>query len=80
MELAENPLTDRAERIIEANAGVVDNECPNPDCDRTVRVADVTSDGTLYVSHEGDGTGLDSRSERGETDGCRIDPEHDPTL
>jgi hypothetical protein len=75
----ENPLTDRESRIIEANAHLPE-ECPNPDCEFTPEVADLTSDGTLYVVHEEDGVGMQSRSPRGETDGCRIDAEHDYTL
>lgn len=76
---AENPLTSREERIIEGNALDL-GECPNPDCDLTPEVADVTSDGHLFVVHEEDGVGLDSRTKRGESDGCEIDPKHDPTL
>lgn len=79
MKLPESPLTEREERIIEAN-DLLGSDCPNPECDRTPRVADLTDDGTLYVSHEGDTAGLDSRAGRGETDGCRVPPEHDPTL
>jgi hypothetical protein len=37
-------------------------------------------DGRLYVSHEEDGVGLNSRSPRGQHDGCYIDAEHDPTV
>lgn len=74
-----SPLSDREERIIDANAEIED-ECPNPDCDLTPDVADLASDGTLYVAHEEDGVGMNSRSPRGETDGCRVPPEFDPTL
>lgn len=74
-----NPLTNREERIVEANAHLPES-CPNPDCDFTPEVADLTSDGTLYIAHEEDRVGMQSRSPRGETDGCRIDPEHDYTL
>jgi len=74
-----NPLTDREERIIEANANLPD-ACPNPDCEFTPEVADLTSDGTLYVVHEEDRVGMQSRTPRGETDGCRVPSEHDPTL
>lgn len=77
--LPENPLTDRESRIIEANADLPD-ACPNEECDCTPHVADLTADGTLYVSHEEDGAGRRSRSPRGETDGCRISPESDYTL
>lgn len=78
MKVAENPLTDREQRIIKANADLT--ECPNPNCDLTPDVADVSPDGTLYVAHEEDGVGLDSRSPRGERDGCRIEPVNDFTL
>lgn len=74
-----NPLTDREQRIIQANSEI-EGECPHPDCERTVHVCDLTQDGTLYVSHESDGVGLDSRSPRGETDGCRVPEQNDPTL
>lgn len=74
-----NPLTDREQRIVAANAHLP-GECPNPDCDLTPEVADLTQDGTLYIAHEEDGVGLASRTPRGETDGCRIDAEHDYTL
>jgi hypothetical protein len=74
-----NPLTTREERIVEANAHLPES-CPNPDCDFTPEVADLTQDGTLYIVHEEDGVGMASRSPRGETDGCRIDPENDYTL
>lgn len=74
-----NPLTERESRIIEAN-GLDMTECPNPECDLTPEVCDLTSDGTLYVVHEEDGVGMASRTPRGETDGCRVPPEHDPTL
>jgi hypothetical protein len=77
--IAENPLTLREKRIIEANAMALDS-CPNPDCDLTPEVADLTADGHLFVVHEEDGVGLDSRTKRGEQDGCKIDPKHDPTL
>ena len=92
-----NPLTNREQRIVEANAhlrraegdgdstaerssGRLPGACPNPDCDLTPEVADLTQDGTLYIAHEEDGVGLASRTPRGETDGCRIDAEHDYTL
>lgn len=74
-----NPLTNREQRIIEANAHLIES-CPNPDCDLTPEVADLTSDGTLYIAHEEDGVGLASRTPRGETDGCRIGHENDYTL
>lgn len=74
-----NPLTDRQERIVEANAHLPD-VCPNPNCDLTPNVADLTADGTLYISHEEDSVGLNSRTDRGDTDGCRVDPSEDPTL
>lgn len=74
-----NPLTNREQRIVEANAHLP-GACPNPDCDLTPEVADLTQDGTLYIAHEEDGVGLASRTPRGETDGCRIDAEHDYTL
>lgn len=75
-----NPLSTEAQRIVKVNAGMLEDECPNPDCDLTPDVADVSPDGRLYVSHEEDGVGLDSRTERGETDGCLIAPSNDPTL
>lgn len=74
--LPESPLSDREERIVEANATV--ESCP--ECGRDVEAVDVLSDGTLYVSHEGDRVGTASRSPRGATDGCRVGHEHDPTL
>jgi len=78
-QLAQNPLTTREQRIIEANS-VIQDSCPNPDCDITPTAVDLTEDGTLYVSHVEDGVGLGSRSAHGDTDGCRIGPEEDPTL
>lgn len=75
-----NPLSTEEQRIISANAGLIENGCPNPDCELTPDVADVSPDGRLYVSHEEDDVGLDSRTERGETDGCLIAPSNDPTL
>lgn len=75
----DNPLSEREKRIIEANAELQGEECPDPDCDLTVKVVDLTDDDTLYVSHEEDRVGMASRSPRGETDGCRISPEADPT-
>jgi len=87
VERPENPLTDRQERLVAANAHLPD-ACPNPECDRTPEVADLTRSasgeggrgGQLYIVHEEDGVGLASRSSRGETDGCRIGHEHDYTL
>lgn len=73
--LAENPLTENEERVIDANAELQGEECPDPECEREVHVVDLSNDGTLYVSHVGDGAGLRSRSDRGETDGCRITDE-----
>lgn len=75
----ESPLTTREERIIEANQTIGD-DCPNPECDKTPRVADLSDDGTLYITHHEDGVGLESNSPRGETDGCRVPAEHDPTV
>lgn len=74
-----SPLTNREERIIEANAHLPES-CPNPDCEFTPEVADLTSDGTLYIAHEEDRVGVSSRTPRSETDGCRIGHEHDYTL
>lgn len=74
----QNPLTDDERRLVDANANHI-GECPNPECDRTVQVYDMTDDGVLYASHEEDRFGLASRSPRGETDGCRISAENDPT-
>lgn len=74
-----NPLAERTERIIDANADLNGGECPDPECDRTVECCDV-SDGMLYVVHESDGVGLDSRSPRGKKDGCLISTDHGPTL
>jgi hypothetical protein len=79
MNVPSSPLTEREKRIVQANSEI-EGECPNPDCDLTVDVCDLTSDGVLYVSHEEDGVGLASRTDRGETDGCRVSPEFDPTL
>lgn len=78
MKVASSPLTQREERIIDANSELQGEECP--ECGRTVNVCDLMDDGTLYVSHEGDRAGINSRSPRGETDGCDVDPENDPTL
>lgn len=83
MEQPTSPLTDRDERIIEANAMIDDgemDECPNPECDLTPAVCDLTDDSHLFVTHESDGVGLDSRTPRGERDGCKVDPSNDPTL
>jgi len=71
--LAENPLTEDEERVIDANAVLQGEECP--ECEREVRIVDLGQDGDLYVSHVGDGAGLQSRSDRGETDGCSISDE-----
>lgn len=87
VERPENPLTDRQDRIVEANANLPD-ECPNPECDLTPEVADLTRSasgeggrgGQLYIVHEEDGVGLASRTPRGENDGCRISAANDPTL
>jgi hypothetical protein len=79
MNLPSSPLTRRDERLIEANS-LLDTECPNPDCDRTVDVVDLADDGSLYVAHEDDRLGMGSRSDRGETDGCTISATNDPTL
>lgn len=73
-----NPLTTREERIVDGNSALQGEECPS--CGRTVDVVDLTDDGTLYVVHESDGVGLASRSPRGETDGCRLTDEQDPTI
>jgi hypothetical protein len=82
-EKPENPLSMREKRIVEANAQIQRDEiveCPCTDCSLTPNVADVTADGHLYISHEEDGVGLDSRTPRGETDGCRVPAKQDPTL
>lgn len=77
----ENPLSDREQRIVEANAQLGESEeCPAEGCDLTPHVCDLTEDGTLYVAHEEDGVGLASRTPRSETDGCRVQAENDPTL
>lgn len=78
--LATNPLTRDDKRLIEANAELPGAECPAEGCDCTVEAVDVTPDGALYVAHESDRLGVNSRSRRGETDGCRVSAENDPTL
>lgn len=80
MSTVQNPLSRRERRVIKSNATMSGMDCPNPDCALTVNVCDVSDSGELYVSHEEDGVGLDSRTARGETDGCHVSPENDPTL
>lgn len=75
-----NPLTEREQRIVEANSELNGEQSPIPDCDLTVTACDITSDGMLYVSYEEDGVGLDSRTPRGQTDGDRVPAEYDPTV
>lgn len=74
----ENPLTRREKRVIRSNGQMQGEPCP--ECGRTVHVVSLTDGNRLYVSHEDDGVGLDSRSDRGETDGCRLDAEQEPDL
>lgn len=73
--LPESPLTEREERIIEANSAL--DECP--ECGRDVAAADLTDSGHLYVSHVDDEIGLDSRRDDS-LKGCRVEPSNDPTL
>ena len=80
MNTPQNPLTEREQRIVEANNELNGEESPLPECDLTVAACDLTDDGTLYVSYEEDGVGLQSRTQRGETDGDRVPAEYDPTL
>jgi len=78
MELANNPLTEREQRIIKANS-VIGDTCPNPDCEKTPQAAEVDDNEYLYVVHEEDGVGLEGTRKVGPR-GCRIDPSNDPTL
>jgi len=72
-----NPLSTRAMLTVHANSRFAGEQCPAPDCDKTVDCVDTTSEHRWLIVHEGDVI-TDPRYAFGDDEadeGCRVVPD-----
>lgn len=71
--IVRNPLDERSELLIDANARLDGDDCPV--CGRTIDVVDVTDSGMLYICHTDDTPPTHRVNDNDPDDPCEVDPD-----